>query len=67
MPWNPGDATGKTKKATTPATRKQWADTANAVLEKSGDEGKAVRIANAAVKNHPSHKHGFGLARARGE
>jgi hypothetical protein len=50
MPWKPGAAAGKTKKAKSPAAKKQWASTANAVLKKSGDEGKAVRIANAAVK-----------------
>ena len=54
MPWNPTDANRHTKKADTKATAKQWSAVANAVLEKSGDEGKAVRIANAAVKKHPS-------------
>lgn len=49
MPWKPADATRKTKKASSPATKRQWAATANRVLEQSGDEGKAVRIANAAV------------------
>lgn len=56
MPWEMSSAMGHTKKASTPAKKKQWASTANAVLEKSGDEGKAVRIANAAVKKHPSKK-----------
>lgn len=56
MPWNSFDAPSKTHKANTPATRKQWADTANAVLKKSGDDAKAIRVANAAVKNHPSRK-----------
>lgn len=49
MPWSPHDSFQKTKKANTPKKKKQWASTANAVLEDSGDEGKAVRIANAAV------------------
>lgn len=67
MPWTPDDGPARhTKKATTPATRKQWSDVANKVLSESGDEGKAVRIANAAVKKHPSHKH-FGIARSPGE
>lgn len=57
MPWTPSDGPARhTKKATTPAKRKQWALVANKVREDSGDEGKAVRIANAAVKNHPSKK-----------
>ncbi len=50
------DQTRHSKKANTPAKRKQWASTANSVLKESGDEGKAVRIANAAVKKHPSKK-----------
>lgn len=55
MPWSPKDGPARhTRKANTPAKRKQWSDIANKVREESGDEGKAVRIANAAVKNHPS-------------
>ena len=57
MPWSPTDGPSRhTKKASTPAKKTQWAATANAVLAKSGDEGKAVRIANAAVAKHPSRK-----------
>lgn len=57
MPWNKNDGPSRhTKKANTSAKKEQWAATANAVREKTGDEGKAVRIANAAVKNHPSKK-----------
>lgn len=50
MPWTPNDGPSRhTKKAKSPAAKKQWAATANAVLAKSGDDGKAVRTANAAV------------------
>ena len=49
MPWKPSAASAKTKKAKSPAAKKQWSSTANAVLKKTGDEGRAVRIANAAV------------------
>jgi uncharacterized protein YdaT len=49
MPYKPSDAKSKTKKADTPARKKQFASTANAVMKKGGDEGKAIRIANAAV------------------
>jgi cation transport regulator ChaB len=57
MPWSPNDGPARhTKKANTPAKQKQWAKVANKVREDSGDEGKAVRIANAAVKKHPSKK-----------
>jgi len=57
MPWLPSDGPKRhTKKANTPAKRKQWSSTANSVLEKTGDDAKAIKIANAAVKNHPSRK-----------
>lgn len=57
MPWNKNDGPARhTKKANTPAKKQQWASVANKVREESGDEGKAVRVANAAVKNHPSRK-----------
>lgn len=56
MPWSPKDAGGKTKKAKSPAAKKQWASTANSVLAKSGDEGRAVRIANAAVAKRARSK-----------
>lgn len=49
MPWTAKDAQKKTKKADTPAEKKKWAKTANAVLKKTGDDAKAVRIANAAI------------------
>lgn len=50
MPWTPSDAKSKTKKASSPAKSRKWAGVANAVLKKSGDDAKAIRIANAAVK-----------------
>jgi len=50
MPWKSGDAPRFTKKAKSPAAKKQFSKVANKVLRESGDEGKAVRIANAAVK-----------------
>ena len=56
MPWNPSDAERHTKKANTPAKKKQFSAVANKVLEDTGDEGRAIRIANAAVKKHPSRK-----------
>lgn len=50
MPWTPKDAKGKTRKASTPKKKRQWSKVANRVLDKTGDEGRAVRAANAAVK-----------------
>ncbi len=50
MPWRSKDVPTKTSKAKSAVAKKQWTSTANAVLAKSGDDGKAIRIANAAVK-----------------
>lgn len=49
MPWQPDDAPRHTKKADTPELRQIWSEVANKVLAETGDEGRAVRIANAAV------------------
>lgn len=49
MPWSASDASGKTKKAKSPTAKRQWAHVANAVLQKTGNEGRAVREANAVV------------------
>ena len=50
MPWTSKDAKRHTHKAGSSGAKKQWSKVANKVLADSGDEGKAVRIANAAVK-----------------
>lgn len=49
MPWEPSDAPRHTKKATTQGLREEWAHVANGVLDDTGDEGRAIRIANAHV------------------
>lgn len=49
MPWMPSDAKRKTRKANTPKKQRQWRDVANSVLSSSGDEGRAIREANAVV------------------
>ena len=54
MPWSMASALKHTKKAVSPAKKHQWAATANAVLKASADEGKAVRVANAAVAKKPA-------------
>jgi hypothetical protein len=58
MPWSPKDASKHTKKADTPAEKKQWAKTANSVLKSSKNEGKAVRVANAAIAKGDTKKRG---------
>ena len=49
-PWTGADAPRHTKKADTPRLKRIWARAANGALKDYADEGKAVRIANAAVK-----------------
>ncbi len=48
MPWNPSDAARHDKNAA--GRSKQWADIANSVLKKTGDEARAVRTANGVIK-----------------
>jgi uncharacterized protein YdaT len=49
MPWTADDAVRRTKKADSPKRQRMWADIANSVLAETGDEGRAIREANAAV------------------
>jgi len=49
MPWNSEDAERHTKKANDPKRQRMWAEIANSVLSDTGDEGRAIREANAAV------------------
>jgi len=55
-PWAPSDATRHTKKANTAKKKRQFSHVANAVLAKTGDEGRAIREANAAVAGTVHHK-----------
>lgn len=58
MPWKPEDAKRHSKKADSPAQKRRWSEIANAVLEESGDEGKAIRIANARMRGERKKPHG---------
>jgi hypothetical protein len=49
MPWTPDEAERHTHKATTRALRELWAKVANETLERTGDEGQAIREANAVI------------------
>jgi hypothetical protein len=49
MPWKPKEATRHTKKAKSAKCKRAFAHAANATLSRTGDEGKAVRVGNAAV------------------
>ena len=50
MPWNGRDAKRHTHKAKSKKARRQWSKVANSVLQRTGDEGAAVRAANGVVK-----------------
>ena len=49
MPWTADDAERHTRKAATSALKELWAKVANDCLERSGEEGRAIREANAVV------------------
>ncbi len=51
MPWSADDAKRHTKKARSPAARRQWAAVANAALKRGLPEGEAVREANSVLKH----------------
>jgi hypothetical protein len=50
MPWTAKNASSKTKKARTPKAKRVWASVADSVLAKTGNEGRAIREANAVIK-----------------
>jgi hypothetical protein len=49
MPWTPDDAERHTHKATTRALKELWANVENEYLERTDDEGRAIREANAVI------------------
>jgi len=52
MPWTPNDAERHTHKASTRTLQELWAKIANETLERTGDEGRAIREANAVIAKH---------------
>lgn len=50
MPWTADSFKKKHNKKLSPSKAKKAASIANAILKKTGDEGKAIRIANAKAK-----------------
>jgi len=49
MPWTANEAERHTHKATTLALQNLWAKVANETLDRTGDEARAIREANAVV------------------
>ncbi len=63
MPWTANDAERHTHKAITSELKELWANVANQSLERTGNEGRAVRAANAAVaRKAQSAAHGYRLS-----
>jgi hypothetical protein len=56
MPWTGADASRHTKKAQSSKKKKTWSKVANSVLRKTGNEGRAIREANAVVKKSTKKK-----------
>ena len=54
MPWTVADARSFTKKATTPKSKRAFAQAANSVLASTHDEARAVRAGNAAAAKSAS-------------
>ena len=50
MPWTASDATRFTKKAKSPKRKRMWSHVADSMLERTGDEGAAIRAANSVAK-----------------
>lgn len=49
MPWTSDDAERHTHKARTTALQNLWAKIANETLQRTGDEARAIREANAVI------------------
>jgi uncharacterized protein YdaT len=56
MPWTPASFKTRHNKGLTPAEAKKAAAIANTIIEETGDDAKAIRIANAQVKRKPKVK-----------
>ena len=51
MPWDKNsDAARHTHRAKSSKQRRQWRHVANSILERTGDEARAVRGANSVIK-----------------
>jgi uncharacterized protein YdaT len=55
MPWTPKTFKALHNKKLTLAQSRKAAKAANAALKRTGDEGKAIRIGNAAAKRRRSY------------
>lgn len=51
MPFSSGDATRFKRDVNSDGQKERWARIANSVLKRTGDEGRAIRAANANSKS----------------
>lgn len=56
MPWGPNNASRYSKLVKTQRQRERWASVANHVLETTGDEAQAIRVANATIRNEKTQR-----------
>jgi hypothetical protein len=56
MPWKPGDARKKTRKANTPKKQRQWAHVAESARKRGMSEDAAIRMASGVVKKNRGRK-----------
>jgi hypothetical protein len=57
LPWTSDEAERHTHKAATRALKELWAKVANEAPERTGDEGRAIREANAVVARQAEASH----------
>lgn len=51
MPWGSGQASSKTKKASTPKKKRQWSKVANSMKRQGASDAESIMAANAAVRD----------------
>ena len=56
MPWTAKQASSHTKKAKSAVAKRQWKDVADSVLKTTGNEGRAIREANAVIARRKNGK-----------
>ena len=49
MPWSSSEAHAKTHKARSPHAKRVWAKIANSVLQRTGNDASAIKIANSVI------------------
>jgi hypothetical protein len=56
MPWTPREAAKHNRSVKSPKRKRQWSKVANSILERTGDDARAIRGANSAVKKSQSKR-----------